>query len=762
MGTSTAPGGATVTIDTDSLVLNGRPVSAVMGEFHFTRYARSEWREELLRMKAGGITIVSTYVFWIHHEEIEGQWNWTGDHDLNEFVRIAGSVGLKVIVRCGPWCHGEVRNGGFPEWLLDKGWKLRTVDPGYLAKVRILYGQIAAQLHDELWKAGGPVIGIQLDNEYEGPADYMIALKKIAREEGLDVPLYTRTGWTRVTTPMPFGEIVPLYGAYAEGFWSRELTSMPGNFWNAFRFSGLRFDDNIANEELGKRDVRDAPDVARYPYLTCEIGGGMMNSYHRRILIDPRDVESTTLVKLGSGSTLPGYYMYQGGINPEGKLTTLMEAQGTRMTNYNDLPVRNYDFQAPLGSFGQVRPQYHLLRRLHLFLADFGGGFARMGTAMPDTRPGPKGDTQTLRWSVRSDGRSGYLFVNNYERSLEMPEKHSVQFKVSLPGSDLVLPADPVDVPADSMFFWPFNMDLGHGVGLSYATAEPVCCIDDGSSHTIFFAETAGVPATFLVVGEKVPRSAAVSRDVAFEIKGTDGVSVRIVVLSESDSLALWKGHYRGRDRAFLTRAELILDGDDANLTSSKVSDLTADIYPGEDLAGFKSNDGVFSELAPAAPAVESLNVKVEQVREAGPAREIPIGKISEPVATEPSDSDFAQAAVWRIDIPRDADLANDPLLSLRYEGDVARITLNGRLLVDDFYNGRPIELGIRRYAPEILGGDLEIAVLPLRKDAISGAKQRIFIAATAVPDFGAGATVARILSSEGIERYTVHLAQEK
>ena len=70
---------------------------------------------------------------------------------------------------------------------------------------------------------------------------------------------------------MPFGEIIPLYGAYAEGFWSRELTSMPGNFWNAFRFSVLRFDDNIASEQLGRRDVRDAPDVERYPYLTLSL-----------------------------------------------------------------------------------------------------------------------------------------------------------------------------------------------------------------------------------------------------------------------------------------------------------------------------------------------------------------------------------------------------------------------------------------------------------------------------------------------------------
>ena len=128
---------------------------------------------------------VFTYVFWIHHEEVEGEWNWSGQHNLREFVQIAGSLGLKVVVRCGPWCHGEVRNGGLPEWLLHKdGWKLRSEDTRFLGKVHGLYGQIAQQLDHLLWKDGGPVIGIQVDNEYRGPAEYLLALKKIAREAG--------------------------------------------------------------------------------------------------------------------------------------------------------------------------------------------------------------------------------------------------------------------------------------------------------------------------------------------------------------------------------------------------------------------------------------------------------------------------------------------------------------------------------------------------------------------------------------------------
>ena len=155
MGAATAPNGQTISLNSNSLLLDGKPWTPVMGEFHYSRYPENEWREELLKMKAGGIDIVATYVFWIHHEEVEGEWDWTGRRNLREFVRLAGEVGLKAIVRCGPWCHGEVRNGGMPDWLLQKGWRLRSDDAQYLEKTRILYGEIAKQLSGLLWRTAG-------------------------------------------------------------------------------------------------------------------------------------------------------------------------------------------------------------------------------------------------------------------------------------------------------------------------------------------------------------------------------------------------------------------------------------------------------------------------------------------------------------------------------------------------------------------------------------------------------------------------------
>jgi hypothetical protein len=759
MGASRRPDGATLTVDGASLHLDGRPWIPAMGEFHYTRYPADEWREELLKMKAGGLDIVSTYVFWIHHEEIEGRWDWSGRRNLREFVQFAAAAGLKVVVRCGPWCHGEVRNGGLPDWAMNRqDWRVRSLDPGFLDHVRALYGQIATQLHGLLWKDGGPVIGIQLDNEYGGPAEYLLALKKIAVAAGLDVPLYTRTGWPALQTPMPFGEIVPLYGAYAEGFWDRELTSMPGRYWTAFRFSLQRNDADAATEQYGRRAVGTA-DEPPYPYVTCEMGGGMMSSYHRRILIHPADVESTVLVKLGSGGVLPGYYMYHGGTNPDGQRTTLMEAQDTLGTNWNDLPVKNYDFQAPIGQFGQLRPQYARLRRLHLFLHDFGTALAGMPAVLPDQLPQGRDDTTTLRWAVRSDGTSGFVFVNNYQRSATMPPKREVQFLINLPGGPLALPAAPVDIPADSRFIWPFNLDLGRGVRLVYATAQPVCAVDDGGVRTVFFAATPGVPAEFLIAGDTTPRRVALGRGPAFQLDGPAGGVVRVVLLDEADSLALWKGVWRGGERVFLTRAGLVLDGDVVRLSSSDPSMLQIAMCPAPAGLTGGAPDGVFTWFAPPRPPAAKAAATFVQVRPAGPPRVIPLGRAAQPVAAEPGEADFTQAAVWRITLPAGLDLGRAPILRLHYAGDVARITLNGRLLVDDFYNGAVLDLGLRRYAPEIARGDLQVEILPLRRDAVEGPQRKIFMADSARPNFGGADSVAELQRVEIVPRYEVRLA---
>lgn len=755
LGTTRNPAGREISVNSRSLLLDGRPWFPVMGEMHYSRVPAAEWRAELLKMKAGGVDIVSTYVFWIHHEEIEGQWDWIGRRDLRKFLQTCNDLGLKVLVRCGPWCHGEVRNGGFPDWVVaHKDWKLRSTDTNFLAATGALYGQIAAQLNGLLWKDGGPVIGIQLDNEYSGPAAYLMALKKIARSAGLDVPVYTQTGWPGTSTPMPSGEVLPLYGVYADGFWDRDLVAMGSDKWMSFAFSS------------GQND-------AKYPYLSCEIGGGMETSYHRRILVDPRDIESVVLVQLGDGSSLLGYYMYQGGQNPDGKLTTLNESKAT--DHLYDMPVKNYDFQAALGEYGQIRPQYHWLRRLHLFLHDYGSALAEMPASFPALKPTNRNDLATLRWAVRSDGESGYVFVNNYQRLQPLPPKKDVQFQLNLPGGKFVFPAQPVTIPADEFFFWPFNLELGNGVKLVYATAQPVCKIDDGGIRTILFAEIPGVPADFVfdasnhsfvarsgkthdADGKFYVRDVKSSHDAAIRIKTRSGQQLQIVLLNNTDSLALWKGDWLGRERVFLTQSGLVIDGGVLRLCNPEPRNLRVDIFPapraiqsGEKQISGKP-DGVFGRFQPHTPEPVSSAVKAKLVRPAGPARIVSLSKDQYPVALAPAEADFPNAAVWKIKLPAKLDLKLRPLLRIHYVGDVARVTLNGKLLDDNFYNGRVFDLGLKRYAPGILHGDVRLEILPLRKDA------PIYIPAESRPDFGKSGSIVKLTGMEIINRYETKL----
>jgi hypothetical protein len=696
LGTTRNPAGHELSVNSRSLLLDGQPWFPVMGEIHYARVPEAEWHAELLKMKAGGVDIVATYVFWIHHEEVEGQWDWSGRRDLHQFLQTCNELGLKVVVRCGPWCHGEVRNGGLPDWVVaHKDWKTRSTDTNFLAAVRGLYGQIAEQFRGQLWKDGGPVIGIQVDNEFGGSPDYLLALKQMAVAAGIDVPFYIKTGWPAMRTPVPLGELLPLFGAYADGFWERDLEPMSGNGWQNFIFKHTRTDTGVGDDSLGSRKSGDTAGTEKYPYLTCEIGGGMPASYHRRMNYDPRDVEAVALCQLGSGSSLMGYYMFHGGQNPEGRLSTLQESQATGYPN--DLPVKNYDFNAPIGEYGQINPQYFWFRRLHWFLHDFGRALAPMPLTLPEVLPAGSGDHAALRWAVRSDGSGGFLFVNNYQRLTPLPAKTNVQFQLQLPAGELLFPRHPVTVPADAFFLWPFNLDLG-GPLLRYATAQPVSVAEDGKTRTFYFAETPGVPAEFAFDPQTVAPAAAVfsgvkpGRSPAIRLRTKAGDAVRIVLLSEADSLAFTKD---AEDRVVFEKA----------------------------------------------PSLSTRRVHFELLQPAGPAREIPLSRGRSHIALAPTDADFTNAAVWKIQLPSHLDLTGDARLRIHYVGDVARLTLNGSLIDDDFYSGRDFEVGLKRYAPEIKSGDLRLEILPLRQDA------PLFFEPKARPDFGANQSLVRLQS---------------
>ena len=621
-----------VSWDAYSLMADGQRVVPAMGEVHYSRIPTDEWEAEIRKMKAGGITIIATYVFWNHIEEQEGVFRWDGQRNLRHFIEICQKEGLPVVLRLGPFCHGEVRNGGIPDWMFSKNCKMRDENPVFLGYVERLYRQIFTQVQGLQWKDGGPVVAAQFDNEYRGRGEYLMALKQMATKIGFNLPFYTRTGWPELATPVPFGEMLPLYGDYADGFWERSIEETAGNYYKAFNFKAFRSSTAIATEQLGEQKERLNKGDEQYPYFTCELGGGMMTAYHRRPYLYPEDAYSMAVVKLGSGSNLLGYYMYHGGTNPEG-YTYLNETQRTMATNYNDLPVKTYDFQAPLNEFGQKNPQYYLLRKLHLFMQDWGSILATMEAGFPCKQDISKGDDSFLRWSYRSRNGSGFIFVNNYERLQNLSTKRNVMLEAC--GVRLPL----LNIPAGCICIFPVNID-----GIKYATAQLVA----KREGKIYLEQIKGIPTT-LAVGDKVLRN--------LKVKGPE--------------TPVYKNYYL--------------------LTSEQAGRLFLEEEARPDIA---------------------INVPVfNKIKEAGPFRTITIGVNK--VAEEPTDEDFDEAAVYTVNLPETSREGN--LLNIDYRGDVARLYVDGKLVDDNFYNGRPFQYALWRL-PEGCT-QLEIRILPLQKD---------------------------------------------
>jgi len=477
------PKGEEINVTSRYFTRNGKPWIGVMGEFHFSRYSRENWHRELAKMKAGGITIVSTYLFWIYHEEIEGKMDFGGDNDIRAFIEECKDVGLDVVIRIGPWAHGECRNGGFPDWLLKKYYKLRDNNEEYLAVVKKWYQSIYNEVKGLFYKDGGNIIAVQIENEFVDNAEHLAKLKEIAVECGFIAPIYTVTGWNSASgAKIPVDEVMPVFGGYCEAPWENHMNRLspsPHYFFNRMRNDSAIGTDLIAKTQS---DGWQLP-YERYPFATCELGGGIEVTHHRRPIIKPMDIYAVSLVKLGDGNNLVGYYMYHGGTNKIGELSTFNE---TKATGYpNDYPILSYDFQAPLSEYGEVREQYGLLNMLHMFVNDFGEEFAPM-IAVDSGNTVAADDTNSLRYGMRTNGKSGFVFVNHYQRLTELADIENAVISAE----NVEFP--PIDVKGEVSFFMPFNMKMGDSV-LEYATAQPLC----KCGETYFFAEIPNIKAEY-------------------------------------------------------------------------------------------------------------------------------------------------------------------------------------------------------------------------------------------------------------------------
>lgn len=750
-GTSVNPQGQSIGMNARYLTLDGKPWLPVMGEFHYTRVPESQWEDEILKMKAAGVQIIATYVIWIHQEEVEGQFDWQGRRDLRHFVELCAKHGMYVYPRIGPWAHGEARNGGFPDWLLQKTKNTRQNDPVYLSYVKTWYDQIGRQLQGLLWKDGGPVIGIQLENEYSarGPGkgeEYILQLKKMAIEAGLDVPVYSVTGWDNAVVPK--GAVVAVFGGYPDAPWDSSLQQLPPEEVYTFRF-GSRVSGNMGM--IGAAGHPQEKSDYGFPFMTAEMGGGVEDTYHRRPVIQPDDVAAMMPVMLGSGVNLYGTYMFQGGENPTGKLTTLQESQATGYPT--DVPVKSYDFQAPLSEFGEEREVLRKLKVFDYFLNDFGEQLAPMVPFAPAQLPANPQDLSVPRISIRTDGKSGFLFFNNYVRYDAMPDRPHFQVDIKLPDHQLLFPEDPVNLPSGVYGIWPFGFTLGN-LHLRYATAELFTRTQSSTGDTYYFVETKGVRPQFAfdnagslqiqTSGRSENRNGALfvsdlqpSLNPAIAASDTAAHTTRIVLLSQQQAETAWK--LTGSEHLLLTADQFFTDGNMVTLDRDGNSEFAFTVVPpvaaptsqtpAEARIESGQSNSFVSNFHARLPEI-ATPITVQLTQQAGVVPPTQLGPAiswrPQGVAIAPDDKEFSLAAKWKISIP-ETDWAgvHNLFLQIPYDGDVARLISGGELLDDNFYNGEPWSVGLDRFRSQIERSGLELDILPRRADAPIFIEQR-------------------------------------
>lgn len=704
----------TLAVNSRCIERDGKPWMPVMGEFHYSRCPASEWADELHRMRAGGVDIVAAYVFWNHHEADEGRYDWSGLRDLRRFVDLAHAAGLLFHLRPGPWVHAEARNGGLPDWLQARGdageIALRSNDARYLAHVERFFGEIGRQLAGKLWCEGGALIGVQLENEYDGRgpgrgAEHIAELKRIALQGGLRVPLWTVTGWP--TLDIPPREVLPVSGAYPDGFWSGGTGPQPPS--GVFAFNTGRSIGEMGN--VGGTPPEGRIDAAHYPFFLAEAGGGMHVSYHRRPVVTTDDVAACALVQIGSGANLYGYYMYHGGTNPGRGL------QETQATGYpNDVAELGYDFRAPQGQYGQLRESYGRLRTLHSFLAAFGDELALTHTVVGDSTD--PADMGRLRVAARTSDDRGFVFVNNHCRHHPLPAFEDVQLTLALAdGRTQLLPTRPVAVPAGGYFIWPVNQRIGSAT-LRHATVQPLTRWTEGARTTWVAFAVPGIPAELRFDAESVrslprPEGAHIEvRDGALtlrlapecalplvlDVADADGVDHRVVLLSRAQADACSRQRLAGRERLLLCDGPLHVEGDTVVMLGSGAAEVR--VWPADDLhRGGATGFARFAQ-AGARDAAMPVRVHVERDAQVPPTpRDGPlVSWRGRAVPLAPDDLAYEQGMQVRIEPGAPCPSGARVLLTLDYLGDAARLLADGVLVDDQFADGEPWIIGLHRF----------------------------------------------------------------
>jgi beta-galactosidase len=481
------------------------------------------------------------------------------------------------------------------------------------------------------------------------------------------------------------------------------------------------------------------------PFLTAEVGGGVQDTYFRRPQLSADDIAAVGPVMLGSGANLLGYYMFHGGRNPDGGSITLQESQRTAYPT--DVPVKSYDFQAPLGEFGQERPSLRKLKLVDYFLNDFGDLLAPMQVSAPDKLPASPSDLSVPRVSARTNGDAGFIFFNNHLRGAQMPARQGFQVRLRLPDGELRVPESPIELPAESYGIWPVNLDL-QGVRLRYSTAQLFKRIDaHGQTYFFFFAvdgvqpewmfdsgvavsaENGAVEQTPTAMGLRVRAPGNAQAELQLSNK------VHLVLLPLPRAEEIWRTD--DPSQLLETAADAFSDASASTLQFDISNDIpfavfgssaapateNATVSSGQSSSG--QDDTLFRRYIAHVSAIH-LQAEVTKVRDASARPPLqmgaPVSWRPQPIPMAPESKDFEGAARWNVTlppIPQNAAVSNI-FLYIGFQGDVARLVADGHLLDDNFWNGLPWEIGLRELGmePQSTSQKLQIQILSMLQNS--------------------------------------------
>lgn len=709
-----SPEGETIEFTNYYMKKNGKPFIGITGEFHFSRYDWKKWEDELIKIKMGGINILPTYIFWNHHEEIRGQFDWKGSKNLRLFVELCQKVGLYVIIRVGPFDHGEVRNGGFPDWLYGMPCELRSNDPLYLKLTKRLYQEIGYQVKGLMYKDGGPIIGIQLENEFchsaapwemttgtsnewvDGGRDgeeHMQTLHELAIDSGLDAPFYTATAWGGAIAPTD--TVMPLWGGYAFWpwiFYDKEVTEHPvtpeyiyRDYHNNDKPETYNFDPDYKPEEC--------------MYACCEMAGGMTVFYDYRFEMEYESIAALANIKLAGGCNFVGYYMYHGGTNPKGKATPFL--------NENSTPKLSYDYQAAIGEFGQLRKSYHELKKLHYFLHAEEQDFALLKTILPDgAEEIEPTDPDSLRYAFRVKDDSGYLFINNYQDHMDLSEKNDVQINLELQDETLLVPSSQgMDIAVGESLILPINYSMKDSK-LKYATAQLITHFEEDVTTFVFyktkkmnaeFSFEKGTVSNFsdnVAITENDSVVSIQLEDNWADFNDSNGNAIRIYLLENEESDNIWEFEYQGQKNVWISNGAPIVkeDGIRFEVTDKElyVRPITANNleFMNENLISV--TDGLYPEYVFNTTIEEEYTLEIEEVTHRSALVKVPHELLEN---------------------------AKETLLCVDYSGDVSYAFIDGEMINDNFNNGATWEFGLSTHKDKLLYESVYIKVAPNKEN---------------------------------------------